>query len=130
MKKKSIWIIDDDSIFKIIVKKLISKAEIFENVEIFSNGEEAFLAIKDVLNKKEQLPDIILLDIEMPIMDGWTFMSEISVFKQNFEEKKTSIFISSSSIAIDDKLKAEKNTCIKGFLSKPITLNDLIKIAS
>lgn len=130
MKKKSIWIVDDDSIFKIIVKKLISKAEIFENVEIFSNGEEAFLAIKDVLNKKEQLPDIILLDIEMPIMDGWAFMSEISVFKQNFEEKKTSIFISSSSIADDDKLKAENNTCIKGFLSKPITLNDLIKIAS
>ena len=130
MKKKSIWIIDDDSIFQIIIQKLISKANIFENVETYSNGEEAFLAIKNILNKDKQLPDIILLDIEMPIMDGWAFMAEISVFKQNFEEKKTSIFISSSSIAIDDKLKAEKNPCIKGFLSKPITLPDLIKIAS
>ncbi|CAM3511740.1 response regulator [Flavobacterium gelidilacus] len=130
MKKKSIWIIDDDSIFKIIIQKLISKANIFENVETYSNGEEAFLAIKNILNKDKQLPDIILLDIEMPLMDGWAFMAEISVFKQNFEEKKTSIFISSSSIAIDDKLKADKNPCIKGFLSKPITMNDLIKIAS
>jgi CheY-like chemotaxis protein len=130
MKKKSIWIIDDDVIFKIIIQKLISKTKIFDNVETFSNGEEALIAIKNILNKKEQLPDIILLDIEMPIMDGWVFMSEISVFKHNFEEGKTSIFISSSSIAFDDKLKADKNPCIKGFLSKPITLENLIEIAT
>ncbi|WP_339886864.1 response regulator [uncultured Flavobacterium sp.] len=131
MKKKSIWIIDDDSIFKIIIQKLISKTEIFDTVKTFSNGKEASTAIKKTLNLKDKLPDIILLDIEMPVMDGWEFMDEISILKQNFEkEEEINIFISSSSIAIDDKIKADKNPCIKGFLSKPISLDDLIKIAS
>lgn len=130
MKKKSIWVIDDDSIFQVIIQKLISKANIFENVETFSNGEEAFLAIKNILNKEEQLPDIILLDIEMPIMDGWAFISAIKKHNQIFEKEKINIFISSSSIALNDKSKADKNPLIKGFLSKPITLDNLIELGS
>lgn len=129
MKKKSIWIIDDDSIFKFVIQKLISKSEIFESVKTFSNGQEASTALKKVINIKDRLPDIILLDIEMPVMDGWGFMEEISTIKPSIEEKAINIFISSSSIAIEDKLKAEKNPNVIGYLSKPITLDDLIKIA-
>ena len=129
MKKKSIWIIDDDSIFKIIIKKIISKSEIFENVETFSNGEEAILTLKNTLEKNNQIPNIILLDIEMPIMDGWEFMSELNLLKQKMEELDIKIYISSSSIAANDKIKADNNPCIKGFLTKPISIQDLIKIA-
>jgi YesN/AraC family two-component response regulator len=69
-------------IFKIIIQKLISKTKIFDNVETLSNGEEAFVTIKNILNKKEQLLDIILLDIEKPIMDGWAFIFKTSVLKK------------------------------------------------
>lgn len=118
MNKKSIWVVDDDSIFKIIIKKLISKVEIFSNVQTFSNGLEASIAFKNALKSPELMPDIILLDIEMPIMDGWGFIEEIN------------IYISSSSIAKDDKVKANSNSSVFGYLTKPITLEDLIKIAS
>lgn len=130
MKKKNIWIIDDDSIFKIIIQKLISKSEIFDTVKTFSNGQEATEALKNVLDANDKLPDIILLDIEMPIMDGWGFMSEISALKPNIIELDLNIFISSSSIAIEDKIKADKYPNIHGYLTKPISLNDLITITS
>lgn len=130
MKKKSIWIIDDDSIFKIIIQKLISKTDLFEHVKTFSNGEEASIALKKELELMVQLPDIILLDIEMPIMDGWGFMLEIDSLKPIIKEKNIKIFISSSSIASEDKIKVENDPDIKGYLTKPISLDDLLKIAS
>ena len=75
MIKKSIWIIDDDLTYKFIIQKIIAKSELFESVKTFSNGEEASIALKSTLNFPHQIPDIILLDIEMPIMNGWEFMS-------------------------------------------------------
>ena len=127
MNKKTIWIIDDDSIFKIIIKKLLAKFSNFENVITFSNGEEAFSAFKDKLEMKQKLPDIIFLDIEMPIMDGWEFMEQIDLLKPIFNDQQVEIFILSSSITVEDKLKAENNPNIKGYITKPITLEDIKK---
>lgn len=128
MKKKSIWVVDDDSIFKIIIQKLIAKSDKFDNVNLFSNGEEASLALKECIKNKEELPDIILLDIEMPIMNGWEFMNEINVLLSEIVDKTIKIFISSSSITFEDKLKADAHPNISGYLTKPITLEDLYKI--
>lgn len=130
MKQQSIWIIDDDSIFKIIVQKLIDKTQKFNNVLTFSNGEEASLALRKCLEQQEDFPDVILLDIEMPVMDGWEFMSELDYLKLPSNRNSLKIYISSSSIAIEDKLKAEKYPNILGYLTKPISLDDLMKIAS
>lgn len=130
MKKKSIWIVDDDSIYKFVIQKLLSKIDLFENVRTFSNGEEATIALKRDWNSVNQLPDVILLDIEMPIMDGWGFMSEIDTFLPKMDEKNIKIFISSSSIASEDKEKADRNPYIEGYFTKPITLESLIEIAS
>lgn len=130
MKKKSIWVIDDDSIFKIIIKKLVAKFENFEDVIVFSNGEEATVALKSILINNEKIPDIILLDIEMPIMNGWEFMAQIDLLKPKFKDRSVNIFILSSSIAIEDKLKAENNPNVLGYITKPITLDDLNKIIS
>ena len=55
---------------------------------------------------------------------------EISILKPIIEEKNINIFISSSSIANDDKIKAAENPSIRGYLTKPVTLDDLMKIAS
>lgn len=129
MKTRKIWVIDDDIIYKTIMKKIIIKSGIFSSTVTFSNGKEAINALEKAIENKEDLPEIILLDIDMPIMDGWGFMTEIAVLKPKLQSK-IMIYISSSSIAVEDKLKAKNNPDIQGYMSKPISLNDLLLIAS
>ena len=129
MIQRTIWAIDDDIIYKTIMKKIIQKSEKFSNTFTFSNGEEAINALKNLHKNNEALPDIILLDIDMPVMDGWGFMVEMALLKPLLQSQ-ISIYISSSSIAIEDKLRAKNNPHILGYMSKPISLEDLILIAS
>lgn len=129
MKKKTIWIIDDDAIYKFVIKKLIAKTDLFEEVITFSNGEEALLALNEKLDLMNQLPDVILVDIEMPLMDGWEFMSKIDDLRLKMEEKNIKIYMSSSSIAYEDKMKVDTNPDIEGYFTKPLTYDDLLKIA-
>lgn len=129
MKTRKIWVIDDDIIYKTILKKIILKSEIFSSTVTFSNGKEAINDLKDAIENNDVLPDIILLDIEMPIMDGWGFMTEMALLKPNLQSE-IKIYISSSSIAVEDKLKAKNNPDILGYMSKPISLDDLILISA
>ena len=72
MKKKIIWVIDDDIIYQTIINKLIQKSGVFSTHSSFMNGKDAITALKNVLEQDEScVPDIILLDINMPVMDGW-----------------------------------------------------------
>ena len=77
----------------------------------------------------EILPDLILLDINMPVMDGWEFMEKMGLLKSKFS-KNITVYIVSSSIATADKNKSKTYSDILGYLSKPVTINDLELIAS
>jgi CheY-like chemotaxis protein len=129
MNQKTIWVVDDDPIYQIIVNKIIQKSELFLNVSSFKNGKDAIDALENSLENKEALPNIILLDINMPIMDGWEFMEEMVGLKSQINET-INIYIVSSSIALEDKNKAKNYTEIIAYLSKPINTNDLILIAA
>lgn len=129
MRKKTIWVIDDDNIYQIIVNKIIQKSEMFSDISTFKNGKEAIDALNNSLNNIESFPDIILLDINMPIMDGWEFMEELQILKPSIN-KQIIVYIVSSSIAVEDKNKAKSYTDILGYLSKPVNINDLILIAA
>lgn len=130
MKKKIIWTIDDDIIYQTIIKKIIQKSEMYAPNLPFYNGNEAITALKNVLNTDAgSLPDIILLDINMPILDGWEFIKEFKKIKSDIN-KKISIYIVSSSIASDDIKKAASYTEVIKYLSKPLSVTILTDIAS
>jgi CheY-like chemotaxis protein len=129
MSSKTVWVIDDDPIYQIIVNKIITKTELFSSVSGFENGKTAIDKLKKVIENAEELPNVILLDINMPIMDGWEFMEEMMLLKSQINEPIT-IYIVSSSIAIEDKNKAKNYPEIIAYLSKPINVNDLILIAA
>lgn len=129
MRKKTIWVIDDDNIYQIIVNKIIQKSEMFSAISSFKNGKEAIDAVTNSLNENKMLPDIILLDINMPIMDGWEFMEELQILKPSIT-KQIIVYIVSSSIAVEDKNKSKTYPDILGYLSKPVNINDLILISS
>lgn len=130
MKKKIIWVIDDDIIYQTIINKLIQKSGVFSTHSSFMNGKEAMASLNKTLEENDShLPDIILLDINMPVMDGWEFMEEIKKIKSKIK-KHILIYIVSSSIAIEDKDKSKTFTDIMGYIPKPITVDDLITIVS
>jgi CheY-like chemotaxis protein len=128
MNKKIIWIIDDDVIYQTIINKLIQKSGVFSTHSSFMNGKEAITTLNTILEiHEEYIPDIILLDINMPIMDGWEFMEEIKRIKSKIN-KQIIIYIVSSSIAIEDRNKSKTFTDIIGYMPKPISVEDLIAI--
>ena len=129
MTKKIIWLIDDDPIYHIIMKKNIIKADVCSQITSFHNGKEAIVALKNALDVDDILPNLILLDIEMPILDGWGFMSEWLRLKELLTAEME-IYISSSSIAMEDKQKAKNNPDIMGYMSKPISIEDLLLIVN
>ncbi len=95
----------------------------------FMNGKEAINTLTNTIEESEYLPDIILLDINMPVMDGWEFMEEIKIIKSKIS-KKIIIYIVSSSIAVEDKNKSKTFIDIIGYIPKPISVDDLISIVS
>lgn len=129
MSLKKIWVIDDDPIYQIIVNKIIKKSELFVSVSSFKNGKEAIYALKNALENTAELPNVILLDINMPVMDGWEFMEEMVLLKPQIKVP-ISIYIVSSSIALEDKSNAKKYPEIIAYLSKPVNNNDLILISA
>ena len=130
MKGKVIWVVDDDVIYQTIINKIIQKSGVFSAHSSFKNGKEALTSLKKIVDAGENsLPDIILLDINMPVMDGWEFMDEIKKIKSNIR-KDIHIYIVSSSIAIEDKNKSATFSNIMGYIPKPISVNELITIVS
>jgi CheY-like chemotaxis protein len=129
MRKKIIWVVDDDVIYQKIIQKLITKAGVFSAHSSFMNGKEAINTLTNTIEESEYLPDIILLDINMPVMDGWEFMEEIKMIKSKIS-KKIIIYIVSSSIAVEDKNKSKTFIDIIGYIPKPISVDDLISIVS
>ncbi|MBZ9629462.1 response regulator [Salegentibacter sp. LM13S] len=122
-------IIDDDKIYVNLVKKIIEIKKLSENLLIFKNGMEALNHFKLILENatEETLPDIIFLDINMPIMDGWEFLNEFIKIKNNFE-KKITLYMVSSSIDPRDLERAKSFNLVTDYLIKPIELKKFEKI--
>lgn len=122
---KCLCIIDDDPIYLMLAKRLISIHQFSGLVLEYKNGNEAYLALKRLKDQNEKFPDIILLDINMPIWDGWDFLNEI--IKLDFDNK-TDIYIVSSSTGADDIQKSKRYPQIKKFLTKPLKIEDIQSI--
>lgn len=122
-------IIDDDKIYVNLVRKIIEIKKLSENLLIFKNGLEALDYFKLILSNltEEKLPEIIFLDLNMPVMDGWEFLDEFVKIKNNFD-KKISLYVVSSSIDPRDLERAKSFNLVTGYLIKPIELKKFEKI--
>ena len=124
-KPVHILLIDDDEINNFISIKLIKKA--LSNAEISSclNGKLAIEELTEMQkNSPEKLPDFILLDINMPIMNGWEFLDEYK--RLNIDSTgKSKIFIISSSVFSNDISRAKSYPLVKNFISKPLSVEKI-----
>lgn len=116
-------IIDDDDVYINLVKKIIDIKKLSENLLIFKNGQEAldyFKAIIENLNN-EAFPEIILLDLNMPVMNGWNFLKEFKAIESPLKKKAT-LYIVSSSINQADINKSKEFSEVTNYLVKPVNI--------
>lgn len=117
--------IDDDPITLMLCKKVIQKCFFCKEILTSTNGEEAlnyFTAIKN--EKDKSIPELIFLDLNMPIMGGWEFLDIFS--KKNFQEfHNIKIVVLSSTIDPADIEKSKQYQMVIDFLPKPISANML-----
>ncbi|WP_051359935.1 response regulator [Adhaeribacter aquaticus] len=96
-------------------------------VSSFLSAEEALEMM--VLENETKLPELILLDLDMPGMDGWEFLEELEPYKPQVKAS-CKIFILTSSLSLDDTDKASTNDLISGFKHKPLDATDVQEILS
>jgi CheY-like chemotaxis protein len=122
-----IFIIDDDLIQRMIISKMIKTIDPTLVINQSENGEIGLAMLKQHSDSHQKI--IILLDINMPVLDGWGFLDQIE--KSNFYNlDQLSIYIVSSSIDESDILKANQYEFVKSFLQKPLSREDLSTIIS
>ena len=98
---------------------------IYINPSFFENGQLAIEGIKQKMNNGEKQPDIILLDINMPILDGWQFLEEYKRIKGEISEEIIIYIVSSSDNQMDlNKAKSYKDE-VKDYYLKPMTADDI-----
>ena len=127
-KFKKVYIIDDDKIFHFIIKKFLVKNNIDMNASFFFNGLESIKKIKNDIKLGLDLPDLILLDINMPIMDGWHFLDEFRNYNNGVNKSIQVYMISSSDSIFDINKSREYQDQINKYLLKSTALEDLKKI--
>jgi CheY-like chemotaxis protein len=124
---ESIWIIDDDPIVVFGIRKMLLSEYPDLPISSYSNGKLALDAVQQLLNQNGSLPDLILLDINMPIMDGWQFLEG---FINLPVETPLDIVIITSSIDPADTQRWEgfkpRTQHRLGYKNKPIRKADLI----
>jgi CheY-like chemotaxis protein len=122
-----IWIVDDDELFIMITRNNIRKALFEVHVETFQDGLESIDCLKERIASGGELPNIILLDLNMPVSDGWFFLSKYSKLDESIRSQ-ISVFICTSSIDPKDMHRAQELKDVKGFREKPLSTESINEI--
>ncbi len=113
-----LWIIDDDPIIKFATKHILKGFEEISNCEEFDDGSLALSEINTRIERKSPFPQIILLDINMPELNGWELLDEL--LQINFDFEKVKVYMYSSSSNSSDKIKSQGYPVVD-YIIKPLS---------
>lgn len=124
MSAGSVIIIDNDQVNSFVLRNIIARNYPQTKVEVFGDGLQAleYLQQVDESGEKSLFPGVILLDIYMPVMDGFQFLKEYS---QRYAHKQSLIFAMSNSLVKEDQQRANQFQVVKGYITKPLIYNNI-----
>ncbi|MEN1785572.1 MAG: response regulator [Bacteroidota bacterium] len=120
----SIWIVEDDMVSQFASRYCLQQfAKDTFVIYTFDSAEEALQQIKHQIKEKEELPDLIFLDLGLGGMNGWTFLDHLAPLVA--KGKKPEIYILSAFARIKDRELANKHPMVAGYFDKPLARNRL-----
>jgi CheY-like chemotaxis protein len=123
-KFNSILLVEDDPITVMVCEKIIRMTDFSEEVQTKQNGHDALQHIQHLLATNSSMHQIIFLDINMPVMNGWDFLQEFETLKSQLPSIPR-VFILSSTVDPEDRKRAAEFSVVQGFFSKPLTQENL-----
>ena len=127
MKKyKSILLIDDDVISNFIHYVCLEKLKIADHIQIEKNGEEALKFLRDYFEKNNSLPELIFVDIFMPVMDGYEFLEAFEKFVHKSPVRPVVIIV--SNLFLEKDLQYLNGKGYFFHLAKPLDKGKLLGI--
>jgi len=122
-KNFGIMLIDDDEVDIMNIRRSFKKNNILNPLYVANDGLEALAMLKgDGVDKITPLPKVILLDINMPKMNGFEFLEKI---RQDEELKSLSVFMLTTSNQDEDLVNAYKYN-VAGYIIKPVAMQDFM----
>lgn len=117
----TVCLIDDDKIYQFTAKKMLEATGMTKHIQSFYDGSEALAFFSGENSKDESnLPDVIFLDINMPVMNGWEFLDEYEKLCNSFP-KNMSLYVVSSSVDEADIRRSRQYGSVTDYIVKPIT---------
>lgn len=115
--KYRFMLIDDDGIFNMLNKKVISESGLAEEIIVHTSAEDALHHLDREIANGDGLPHVLFLDIRMPLMDGFEFLDELGK-RSGGKLNNTSVFMLTSSLDLNDRARSMAYPQVKGFCTK------------
>lgn len=118
----SIMIVDNDQVNSFVLKNIITRNYSEAEISLLPDGADALEQLEKMDAEGEDFPDVILLDIYMPIINGFDFLDRYIV---DYSHKTSNIFVMSNSLSKEDQQRANKYAVVRGFITKPLIYNNI-----
>ncbi len=122
-----IFLIDDDELALFLANHLIQTEGFADTIRSFTSAEAALAALDP--QRKEDLPRVIFLDLNMPVMNGWQFLEALAPYENDLRGRCL-IYILTSSLALTDLEKSRRYPLVEALLHKPLERGELQAIRS
>lgn len=125
-KLNCVLLIDDDTVTNFLNKNLIDSLKICEEIETFNNGQEAIIFFESNQYKSKKSIDLIFLDLNMPIMNGYQFMEKYNQFDSTIKTAKVVALIAENTEKPAEEIA--KQLKVHDYFSKPITKEKIAQL--
>jgi CheY-like chemotaxis protein len=126
--KLIVCVIDDDNIYQYTARVLLESTGLAKKITSFYNGRDAISFFQKAENQNaEELPDMIFLDINMPIMNGWEFLEEYNKLHTSLP-KPIMVYVVSSSVDSSDMQKSRSYEAVSDYLVKPVNRSKFLEL--